>query len=163
MLRPSPQRCRMRRILAGLPSPTLTLPRDTVTLPEASPDSPGRRYRWSHQAHRLLTPAPWAPVRWVWAGAGHLDLCSTLVGPTGRQVWRMLTNSTFQSILTGRWFQSWGQPRVLGEGQVWWPRPVWGAPPQRERCPRGEMWPEVPQSRWGPGTHTSDALQACTR
>lgn len=42
MLRPSPQRCRMRRILAGLPSPTLALPRDMVTLPEASPD-----FTWS--------------------------------------------------------------------------------------------------------------------
>lgn len=59
----------MWRILIGLPSPTLTLPRDMVTLPKASPDSLGHRYHWSHQTHKLPTPAPQAQVRWVWGGA----------------------------------------------------------------------------------------------
>lgn len=124
----------MWRILIGLPSPTLTLPRDMVTLPKASPDSLGHRYHWSHQTHRLPTPAPQAQVRWVWGGAWASS------GSHRLAVLGMLTNSTFRSIPV-RWFWSWGQPRVLergGPGLV--AQKCQGVPPhRREVSPRRDV------------------------
>lgn len=144
----------------GLPSPTLTLPRDMVTLPETSPDSPGRRYHWSHEAHRLPTPAPQAPVHWVWAGALASVFLQHSAGshrPAGlrdadqfhlpvdsdRKVVPVMGTAT--CLREGR--ARFGGPGLSGE-----------SPRQGKRCPLGEMWPEVPQDRWGPGTHTDDAL-----
>lgn len=147
MLCPSPQSCRMRPEGGGGSSQDC--------LPPHSP-CPGTRSLFLRhpQTHRVVgttgvirhTDSRLQPHRLQFTGSGlgpwHLYFCSTLLGPTGRQVCGMLTNSTFRLIPTGRWFRSWGQPRVLergGPGLV--AQACLGSPPAKERG--------VPQERCG--------------
>ena len=150
----------MWRILIGLPSPTLTLPRDMVTLPKASPDSLGHRYHWSHQTHKLPTPAPQAQVRWVWGGAWASSGSHRLAVLGDADQFHLPVNSGLLVLVVGtatcprEGRARFGGPEMPGS------RPP---PPQERGVPQERCDQRFPRAGGGLAPTQGDALQDCIR